>query len=369
LTGKSGFGSEAVGIEEARMDAINQTPLALSADSLGKALVALCDVDTTSGREDALLPSLRGLLETLGAEIHLQRVSEGRTNVLATWGRPRVLFSTHLDTVPPYIPPVLDGGILRGRGACDAKGQIIAQLGAIRQLLSEGHDGLAWLGVVSEETDSVGATAALDLAHLLPDLKVVVNGEPTELKLGTGQRGILHLRLRTEGRAAHSSLAHLGKNALWPMLTWIERLRALPLPVDPDLGPLFWNLGRLEAGEAVNSVPAMAEAHILARVVPGSDFEAQVRELAPPEGSVDVLLQEPWDFYPRIPGFEYAPMPFGSDLPQLRALVPDRTAVLVGPGSIERAHALDEQITLEELVMGARLNAHLAKTFLGSSGK
>ena len=93
-------------------------------------LLELCGQDSTSGREDALLPALRTLLEELGAEILEQPVSQGRTNVLALWGEPRVLFSTHLDTVPPFIPPVLEGDILRGRGACEAKGQIAAQLGA-----------------------------------------------------------------------------------------------------------------------------------------------------------------------------------------------------------------------------------------------
>jgi len=292
-------------------------------------------------------------------------VAEGRTNVLALWGRPKVLFSTHLDTVPPYLPPRLEGDALFGRGTCDAKGQIVAQLAAVKTLLAEGREGLAWLGVVGEETDSAGAAAALGLADRLQDLKVLINGEPTELKLATGQRGVQHVCLHCHGKAAHSGSPQLGHNATWPLLDWLQRLREQERPVDPQLGPELWNLGLLQAGEALNSVPAQAEAHLMARVVPGSTFLAEVRRLAPPEGLVDLRLDEPADLYPTVPGFDHAPMPFGSDAPALRALVPDRTVVLAGPGSITVAHALDEHLTLADLEAGVDLNRRLALHFLG----
>jgi acetylornithine deacetylase len=328
-------------------------------------LTALCAAETTSGAEDVGLPVLRQLLQELGARVVEQPVAEGRTNLLALWGRPRVLFSTHLDTVPPYFLPRIEGEALIGRGACDAKGQIVAQLAALKTLLDEGREGLAWLGVVGEETDSAGATAALGLASHLQDLKVLINGEPTELKLATGQRGVQHLFLQCEGRAAHSGSPELGHNATWSLLDWLQRLREQPRPVDAQLGRELWNLGLLQAGEAVNSVPAKAEAHLLARVVPGSTFLDEVRRLAPPEGSVDLRLDEPADLYPPVPGFDRAPMPFGSDAPALRALVPDRTVVLAGPGSITVAHTLDEHLTLTDLEAGVDLNRRLALHFLG----
>jgi acetylornithine deacetylase len=311
------------------------------------------------------LPGLRALLLELGAVLVEQPVAPGRTNLLALWGRPQVLFSTHLDTVPPYFPPRLEGETLSGRGACDAKGQIVAQLAAVKSLLDGGREGLAWLGVVGEETDSAGAAAALGLAHHFPGLKVLINGEPTELKLATGQRGAQHLYLQCEGRAAHSGSPGLGRNATWPLLDWLQRLRDQPRPVDAQLGPEVWNLGLLRAGEALNSVPAKAEAHLLARVVPGSTFLDEARRLAPPEGSVDLRLDEPADLYPAVPGFDRAPMPFGSDAPALRALVPDRRVVLAGPGSITVAHTLDEHLTLTDLMAGLDLNRRLALHFLG----
>lgn len=336
----------------------------LPAARLEEALLRLCEEDSTSGREDALLPILLPILVGMGADVHLQPVSAGRTNVLATWGDPRVLFSTHLDTVPPFIPAYSDGSTVWGRGACDAKGQIVAQLAAIGRLTSQGAEGLAWLGVVGEETDSAGAREALTLKPRLANLRVLVNGEPTGNLLATGQRGVMHLRLCCQGGSAHSALPHLGRSAAWPMLGWLQRMQDLPLAQDAVLGAESWNLGKLQAGEAVNSVPAHAEADILARVVPGTRLEIQARETAPEGGAVEVLLSEPWDVYPRLEGFDYRAMPFGSDAPQLRELVADRTVVLAGPGTIEVAHTVKESISLEELVAGVDLNARLAKRFL-----
>ena len=332
---------------------------------LAARLMALCGADTTSGREDAGLPVLKALLAELGATVVEQPVAPGRTNVLALWGAPRILFSTHLDTVPPYLPPRLEGDTLHGRGSCDAKGQLVAQLAAIHRLLAEGREGLAWLGVVGEETDSAGAAAAVDLSGHFLELKALINGEPTELKLATGQRGVQHVSLQCQGRAAHSGSPELGHNATWPLLDWLQRLREQPRPEDPQLGPELWNVGLLRAGEALNSVPATAEAQLMARVVPGSRFLDDVRQLAPPEGTVSLRLDEPADRYPAIEGFDHAPMPFGSDAPALRVLVPDRTVVLAGPGSITVAHTLAEHLHLADLEAGVDLNHRLALHFLG----
>lgn len=335
-----------------------------SSDWMAGWLLRLCACDTTSGREDAGLPELRALLAELGAEVELQEAAPGRHNVLATWGEPRLLFSTHLDTVPPYILPWRLDDVIHGRGACDAKGQALAQLGAIRALLAEGRRGFAWLGVVGEEKDSAGANAALALKDCFRNCRALVNGEPTELKLASGQRGLQHLRLSCEGRAAHSGSPELGRSAAWPLLDWLEALRRVPRPLDPELGPEVWNLGLLRAGAAPNVIPAEAEAELLARTLPDSDFAARVRELQPEGGRTELLLEEPPDRYPALPGFEQAPMPFGSDAPLLRQLIPDRCVVLAGPGSITLAHTAEERISLAELEAGLDLNLRLAHHFL-----
>lgn len=311
-----------------------------------------------------MLPALHQILKEMGAEVFEQPVAPGRTNVLALWGRPRVLFSTHLDTVPPFIPPKKHGDAIYGRGTCDAKGQIMAQLEAIRQMLREGITGFAWLGVVGEETDSIGAAAALGLSGRVRDCRALINGEPTDLKLATGQRGVLHLRLKCTGRAAHSGSPELGLDANWMLIDWLQRMRELPKLDDPDLGPEVWNLGRIEGGQAINSIPAHAEAHVLARTLPRSLFVLRVGDLKPANGEIDIVLSEPAGRYPVIPGFKYAPMPFGSDAPQLRNLIPDRTVVLAGPGSISLAHAENEHITFAALALGVALNKRLAIHFL-----
>lgn len=327
-------------------------------------LLRLCEMDSTSGREDAMLPSLHQILGEMGAEVFEQPVASGRTNVLALWGRPRVLFSTHLDTVPPFIPPRKQGHAIYGRGSCDAKGQIMAQLEAIRQMLREGITGFAWLGVVGEETDSLGASAALGISDRVRDCRALINGEPTDLKLATGQRGVLHLHLECTGRAVHSGSPELGLDANWMLVDWLQRMRELPKLDDPDLGPEVWNLGLIEGGQAINSIAAHAEAHVLARTLPHSMFHLQASKLKPEHGRMEILLSEPADRYPVIPGFDHAPMPFGSDAPQLRNLIPDRTVVLAGPGSISSAHAENEHISLAALAQGVALNKRLAVHFL-----
>lgn len=326
---------------------------------------SLCRVDTTTGREDDGLPVLRECLRELGARVELQEVAPGRHNVLATWGEPQLLFSTHLDTVPPFLPPRREGDLLRGRGTCDAKGQIAAQLGAIRALLERSRSGFAWLGVVGEETDSIGAAAATALAPKLTQCRAAIDGEPTENQLATGQRGALQLRLTTRGVAAHSGTPELGRSAIWPLLDWLQRLRELPNGCDEDLGPEVWNLGSLQGGGALNVIPAHAEASLFVRSLPGSTFASKVRELAPSDGRVEELANTPAVRFERVPGFPHAAVTFGSDAPRLRDLVPSRRVVLCGPGSIRVAHTLDEHVTGAELQAGCALLIALAETLGG----
>ena len=332
-------------------------------------LLALCAVDTTTGREDDGLPVLQQLLEELGARVELQRVVAGRHNVLARWGEPRVLFSTHLDTVPPYLPPRIepgaDGCVVHGRGTVDAKGQVVSQLAAVRTLLESGQRDVAWLGVVGEETDSVGAHMALALRDGLAGCRLVIDGEPTDGRLATGQRGVTQLVLRCRGVAAHSGTPERGRSAIWELLDWLGRLRSLPGGADAQLGEEAWNVGLIRGGEALNVVPAHAEASLMLRCVPGSLFVEQARALAPVGGSLQVLGETPPDRFPQLPGFPVAAVPFGSDAPVLRGLAEGRRVVLAGPGRIERAHADDECIALGELACGRELNLALARTELG----
>lgn len=334
------------------------------AEWLARRLVPLMEQDTTSGHEDRGLDVVVDVLKALGGEVVTQPVDDGSTNVLATWGRPRVLFTTHLDTVPPYLPPRQDGDRIWGRGSCDAKGQMVAHLLAIRDLLAAGHDGLAWLGVCREETDGAGAWKALEFADRLGSVQAILNGEPTGNQLGAGQRGFLHLRLTCKGRPAHSGTPELGHSANWALVDWLNALRAQPSPVDPELGPEVWNLGVIAGGEAINVIPEFACADVLARTLPESDFEDRVRRSCPQDGAVEVVTFDPPARYPQIHGRPQIPLTFGSDLPKLRRLVGDKPVALVGPGSIAVAHTEREHVDLGELALGAAMQRELALQML-----
>lgn len=351
----------------------------------------LCAVDSTTGHEGRLRPLLDSVLGQMGARVRWQSVGddgedgetadEGRANVLATWGRPRVLLSTHLDTVPPYLPPQPTVAGLAGRGSCDAKGQIVAQLSAIRQLLAAGEDRLAWLGVVGEETHSDGARAAQTLvdetaADLegpgLDGLAAVVVGEPTEGRPVIGQKGFLHLELRCAGRRAHGADAERshpdrGSSALWALLDWLEALRKQPASEHEVFGSESWNLGLLNGGDAPNVVAGEARAELVVRTVPGSSFVGECRRLAPAGGEVTMLCDEPPSLYGGAellnsddvsfgPGTTVAFGPgttvaFGSDAPHLAPLAAGRV-LLFGPGSIATAHTDDESLSWRELAEG-----------------
>jgi len=324
----------------------------------------LCHQDSSTGSEARLNPLLTGMFQNLGARILWQPVEGGRSNLLATWGDPRVLFTTHLDTVPPWIPPRREGDRLWGRGTCDAKGILATMMETIRLLAAEGRKDFAFLGVVGEETDSLGARIALELTPGLKNLRGVINGEPTGNLLATGQRGCAHLCLRCQGRAAHSGTPEEGVNAAFPMLEWLDGLRKLPQRMDASLGPEVWNLGTLTAGRAMNVVPDEAEARVFARTVEGSTFVRDVARLRPGIGEVDVLFEREPAVFPRLEGFPMGVVPFGSDAPTLRNLVRDRFVVMTGPGSIRVAHTGDEHLDLAEAVAGVRQYLDLARHIL-----
>jgi acetylornithine deacetylase len=319
-------------------------------------LAELCATYTPAGREAAILPPLRAELSRLGAEVRVLPVSEGRANVLATWGDPRTLYSSHLDVVPPDIPlRRADGGVV-GRGACDAKGQVAAQLAAIELLLERGVAGLAWLGVCGEETDSAGAaSAAVALAPRMKSLRAIVNGEPTNCVLAAGQKGFLRVRLTCEGRAAHGATPELGENALLALMDWIGAVRKAEGASDPTLGAEAWNLGVMSGGRAANVVPDRAEAELALRTVPGGALRSALESARPERGRLEVLVDESWARFDVPPGFPSAPVPFGSDLPALRQLAPKAAAILAGPGRPELAHTGIEELTAEEMSAGIAL--------------
>lgn len=338
-------------------------------ESCLRLVAELCSTYTPAGREAALLPQLEARLRGLGASVRPYPLGPGRANLLATWGEPRILFSTHLDVVPPDLACRASADAVEARGACDAKGQIAAQLGAIELLLERGLRDIAWLGVAGEETDSIGAKASLELAPAFAACRAIVVGEPTGSALATGQKGFVRARLRCAGKTAHGGMPELGRNAILDLMDWLAAIRAAEGASDPSLGAEAWNVGLVSGGRAANVVPDLAEAELSLRTVPGGRLRAAV-ELAAPEGArpegatLEVLVDDPWSFFDAPEGFPRAAVPFGSDLPVMRGIAAGAAAILAGPGSITVAHTGIERITREELSSGIRLFRDLGLYYL-----
>ena len=275
--------------------------------------------------------------------------------------RALVTLSTHLDTVPPYVPPRLDGDRLYGRGACDAKGIAAAMMTAAERLVASGEPRVALLFVVGEEQGSDGAIAA---NRLESRSRYLVNGEPTEGELATAAKGSLRVTVRTEGREAHSAYPALGRSAIEAL---VERLAALPsvvLPSDPVLGPTTINVGIIQGGIAANVIPAHAEAELMIRVV--GDVEDVKRALDRWAGGAAHLeygAYIPAQHFKSVPGFRTGPVAYTSDIPLLGSWgVP----LLYGPGSIHVAHTPHESIGLDELRSSVDTYERLVRALLAS---
>jgi len=322
----------------------------------------LVDVDSTTGREAALGAQLARLLTEQGYTVTEQPVSEDRFNVYARLGAdPRLVFSTHFDCVPPFFPSRQENGLLFGRGSCDAKGILAAQVAAAARLRAAGEARIGLLFVVGEERGSDGAPAANALAP--GGVEYLINGEPTDNRLASATRGAMRLRLHADGRAAHSSFPELGVSAIDKLLDALMVIRGIALPEDPVLGRTHYSVGLIEGGVAPNVVSPAASAELMFRTV-GDGAEVR-RALEVVEGlvSIESVLEVPAVRFVTLPGFETAVFPFTTDVPLL-----DRWGrpLLVGPGSIHVAHTAEEHVAVDELLAAVDIYEGLAKQLLGA---
>src|SRR5204863_1627714 len=229
----------------------------------------LVDIDSTTGREGDVVLWAATLLSQAGYEVVQQVVQDSRRNLYAAFGQADVVFSTHLDCVPPFVPSRLEGDTLYGRGSCDAKGAAASQMAALETLRRQGITNVGLLLVVGEERGSDGAKTAQALAS---GSKYLINGEPTDNRLGIGTRGILRVNLKASGRAAHSSFPELGESAVEKLLDALLALRGLDMPTHELMGRTHYTVGLLNGGVAPNVIPAAAEAEVM--VAMGSAFAA-----------------------------------------------------------------------------------------------
>jgi acetylornithine deacetylase len=306
---------------------------------------ALIDIDSTTGREHEAGDWLESELARLGYTVTRHHVAGGRSNILAQIDPPRVVLSTHYDCVPPYFDSRIENGCLFGRGACDAKGILAAQVAAAERARARGERRVALLFVVGEERGSDGAAAA-NAAPI--GSKFLINGEPTDGKLALATRGVLRVRLRAQGRAAHSATPHEGVSAIDRLLDALMMLRGIVLPTDPDLGATFYSVGLIEGGVAPNVISPSASAEALFRTIgPPEAILAAMRPLESLVSLEEILRVPVVRFHPaRVDGFERAVFPFTTDVPFL-----DRwgAPLLFGPGSILVAHTDREHVRLDDL--------------------
>jgi acetylornithine deacetylase len=319
---------------------------------------ALIDIDSTTGRERDAGEWLSGVLRRLGYRVVEQPLSRGCSNVIATLDPPSVVLSTHYDCVPPFMPSSIRDERLYGRGACDAKGILAAQLAAAERLRASGERRVGLLFVVGEERGSDGAV----LANTTPiGSTYLINGEPTDSRLATATRGVLRLRLHAKGRACHSAAPEHGISAIDKLIDALIRLRTLPLPSDPDLGATHYTVGLIEGGVAPNVVSPHASAEVLFRTIgPADDVLKSVESLASDVGIEEVLRVRPVRLH-TVDGIESAVFPFTTDVPLL-----DRWGIplLFGPGSFLVAHTDEEHVRLQELEAAVGTYERLAKTLL-----
>jgi acetylornithine deacetylase len=304
---------------------------------------ALIDIDSTTGREADAGRWLANYLRTMGFAVTEQPVDAGRFNVLAGPPDAEVVLSTHFDCVPPFFPSRLNGTRIVGRGSCDAKGILAAQVAAVERLRRAGENRVGMLFVVGEERGSDGARAANLAAQ---GSRFLVDGEPTDNRLALATRGALRLRLEATGRAAHSSYPELGESAIDKLIDALVALRAIALPSDPDLGRTHYTIGLISGGVAPNVVSPMAEAEVMFRTV--SDAQAVRQALAAIEGRVRIeqILEVPPVRMTAVAGFDSAVFPYTTDIPFLPAW---GRPLLYGPGSIHVAHTADEFVEVADL--------------------
>jgi acetylornithine deacetylase len=303
----------------------------------------LIDIDSTTGKEQAAGDWLAAKLRDLGYNVEEQPVRDGRCNVVATLDEPIVVLSTHFDCVPPFFPSRLEGDRIVGRGSCDAKGILASQVAAADALRREGESRVGLLFVVGEERGSDGARVANRGAQ---GCRFLVDGEPTDNRLGLATRGMMRVKLRAGGRAAHSSFPELGESAIDKLLDALMELRSIELPSDPVLGRTHYTIGLISGGLAPNVVSPSAEAEVMFRTV--SDAAYVRRAIAPlePRVTLEPILDVPQVKLVTVPGFATAVFPYTTDIPFLSGW---GEPLLFGPGSIHTAHTADEFVDVAEL--------------------
>jgi len=328
----------------------------------------LCRIESTTYNEGAVGDFLADFLASRGWAVEKTSVPQpeesatagARWNVYAgTAGEtPDLVFSTHMDTVPPFISPTEDAEFLYGRGVSDAKGIIAAQVAAAEALRAQGFR-IGVLFVSGEERDSAGAK----VANLNPrGSRFIINGEPTDNRLALASKGALRAVLKSSGKMAHSAYPELGDSAVHKLVEALGKVLALPLPSLEDVGPSTLNIGQIQGGHAPNVIADKAEAQVLIRLVGDSaPVRAAMVEAAAGLAEVDFTLEIPFVRLRAVEGLPTMIAKFTTDIPQLSNW---GEPLLLGPGSIHVAHTPFEKLAKKELLEAVELYVKVAKQLL-----
>ncbi|MFN0084378.1 MAG: M20/M25/M40 family metallo-hydrolase [Blastocatellia bacterium] len=321
----------------------------------------LMEIESISWNEGAAGRWLRDYLSDAGFEVTTQTVSDDRVNVLARLGEPRVMFSSHIDTVPPFLGYRDDEEKIYGRGACDAKGVIASQVFAAKRLKDEGVTGIGMLYLVGEEDGSDGAK----LANTLPNNnRFMINGEPTESRQAIATKGALRLLVETKGRTGHSAYPECGESAIEKLIDILNDIRAADWPVDPELGSTTYNIGTIQGGFKANVIPDKAACELMFRTIgPPDDLFQQITEVVGDRAQ----LKRGFSTVPihahavKEIGVPTTVARFTTDLPWLTNW---GTPLLYGPGSIHDAHTSHEYIRKQDMLDAVETYAQMARTLL-----
>jgi acetylornithine deacetylase len=330
----------------------------------------LVDIESITGNEAAVGEFLLFELTALGFQAKKMPVpfppeiaagGRERFNVYAsTGGRPEIVFSTHMDTVPPFLGSREDETRIYGRGSCDAKGIMAAQIAAALRLRDAGVK-VGLLYVVGEERDSLGAATANSHS---PKPRYLINGEPTNNRLAVASKGSLRVQLTAAGRMAHSAYPELGESAINKLLDALQRLRAMKLAVHPEVGPSTLNIGLIEGGRAPNVVPDFASAQLQYRLVEPSDrLRKEIADAVSGLAQAEFVLEIPFVKLRTVPGLPTMVAAFTTDIPRLSNW---GEPLLIGPGSIHTAHTDGEFIAKAELLQAVDLYVRIAQELCGS---
>jgi acetylornithine deacetylase len=321
-------------------------------------------IPSVTGTERELGEFLVSHLATLNYRVERQSVTADRFNVMAFAGDARVMFCTHIDTVPPAPPAIPireDNEFLYGRGACDTKGIIAAMLEAGERLRRDGIVNFGYLFLVGEETDSIGAKTANTLKW---NTEFVIVGEPTQNQLARAQKGTLMVKLNVAGRAAHSGYPEFGVSAIQNLFAVLKDCETADWGDDAVLGKGTFNTGVFHGGEAANIVPPHATASIMIRTVePRPRVEEKMRRIVGNRATMEIVGASDPQITHVVDGFPTTVVSFGSDVPHLGNM---GKRLLIGPGSILDAHTIGEKISKSELMEGVNLYERLVRKLLSS---